>query len=281
VAALTSATGGRATAPVPPLAPAWSTISRVIEHRALQYRRTFRASIFSSFGVPLLFLTAMGLGLGGYVDANPDPTLEGLTYLQFLAPGLLAGSIMQAGSFEASFPILGGVQWNKIFHAMYATSLQPRDVAYGNIAWIAIRLTLIAVIFSVVIVGFGASRSPMLVLAIPVAVLTGLAFATPIAAFSATQRTPDRFAAIFRFGITPLFLFSGTFYPIESLPELIRPIAWISPLWHGVDACRMLMLDTLGRDPLLFTIHVAVLAAVTTIGSYAAARTIEARLVKG
>lgn len=281
MAAVTSARDRRSTVPVPPLAPAWATIGRVIEHRALQYRRTFRASIFSSFGVPLLFLTAMGLGLGGYVDANPDPTLQGLTYLQFLAPGLLAGSIMQAGSFEASFPILGGVQWNKIFHAMYATPIQPRDVAYGNIVWIAIRLTLVAVIFSGVIVAFGASRSPLLVAAIPVAVLTGLAFATPIAAFSATQRTPDRFSAIFRFGITPLFLFSGTFYPIENLPGIVQPIAWISPLWHGVDACRMLMLDTVGRDPLLFVIHLVVLAAITVIGAMAAARTIEARLVKG
>jgi lipooligosaccharide transport system permease protein len=204
-----------------------------------------------------------------------------LTYLQFLAPGLLAATVMQAASFEASFPILGGVQWNKIFHAMYATPLQPRDVAFGNIAWIAIRLTLISTVFAIVIVAFGASRSPMLVLAIPVAVLTGLAFATPIAAFSATQRTPDRFAAIFRFGITPLFLFSGTFYPIESLPSFLQPIAWISPLWHGVDACRMLMLDTIGRNPALFVAHIAVLAAIAVAGSLAAARTIEARLVKG
>src|SRR5262245_51730127 len=268
MAALTSARDRRATAPVPPLAPVWSTIGRVIEHRALQYRRTFRASIFSSFGVPVLFLAAMGLGLGGYVDANLDPTLGGLTYLQFLAPGLLAASVMQAGSFEASFPILGGVQWNRIFHAMYATPIQPRDVAYGNIAWIAIRLLLIATIFSIVIVAFGASRSlPGLVAAIPVSVLTGLAFATPIAAFSATQRTPDRFASIFRFGITPLFLFSGTFYPIESLPPLLQPIAWLSPLWHGVNACRMLMLDTVSLNPMLFVVHIVVLVSITAIGS--------------
>ena len=281
MATLTSAGERRTTAPVPPLAPAWSTIARVIEHRALQYRRTYRASLFSSFGIPVLFLAAMGLGLGGYVDQNPDPTIPGLTYLQFLAPGLLAATVMQAGSFEASFPILGGVQWNKIFHAMYATPIQPRDVAYGNIVWIAIRLALIAVTFSIVIVAFGASRSPMLVLAIPVAVLTGLAFATPIAAFSATQRTPDRFAAIFRFGITPLFLFSGTFYPIESLPSFLQPIAWLSPLWHGVDACRMLMLETVGRNPALFVVHIAVLVAITAIGARLAARTIEARLIKG
>ena len=278
---LTDTRGRAGTGHVPPLAPAWSTIARVVEHRALQYRRTFRASLFSSFGVPTLFLTAMGLGLGGYVDQNPDPSLEGLTYLQFLAPGLLAASVMQAGSFEAAFPILGGLQWNKIFHAMFATHIQPRDVAFGNIAWIGLRLTLVATVFAVVILLFGASRSPLLVLAIPVAVLTGLSFSTPIMAFTATQRTPDTFASLFRFGITPLFLFSGTFYPIESLPDLIRPIAWISPLWHGVDACRMLMLDTVGRDPVLFLVHIGVLATITLIGAILAARTIEARLVRG
>jgi lipooligosaccharide transport system permease protein len=112
-------------------------------------------------------------------------------------------------------------------------------------------------------------------------VLTGLSFSNPLMAFTATQRTPDKFAAIFRFGITPLFLFSGTFYPIENLPEIIRPIAWISPLWHGVDACRMLMLDTVGRDPVLFVIHIAVLAALAGIGLMLAARTFEARLVRG
>jgi lipooligosaccharide transport system permease protein len=280
MASLTDARG-RTRTPVPNLAPAWSTICRVIEHRALQYRRTFRASVFSSFGIPALFLTAMGLGLGGYVDQNPDPSLAGLTYLQFLAPGLLAATVMQSGTFEAAFPILGGLQWNKIFHAMFATPIRPWDITVGNIVWIALRLTLIAVVFSIVVIGFGASRSPLIVLAIPAAVLTGLAFATPMMAFTATQRTPDRFATLFRFGVTPLFLFSGTFYPIESLPSFLQPVAWISPLWHGVDLCRSLMLDTVGRNPALAVIHVAVLAAIALLGAWAATRTVEARLVKG
>jgi lipooligosaccharide transport system permease protein len=281
MASLTDAPDRRATAPVPPLAPTWSTMSRVIEHRLLQYGRTFRASLFSSFGIPVLFLAAMGLGLGGYVDQNPDPSLAGLTYLQFLAPGLLAATVMQTGSFEAAFPILGGLQWNKIFHAMFATPIRPRDIALGNIAWIGLRLTMVATVFALVIVGFGASRSPLIVLAIPAAVLTGLAFTTPIMAFTATQRTPDRFAAMFRFGITPLFLFSGTFYPIESLPAFLQPIAWLSPLWHGVDLCRALMLETVGRDPVLHLIHAGVLVAITIVGAWAATRTIAARLVKG
>jgi hypothetical protein len=175
MAALTDARG-RTTAPVPRLAASRVTISRVIEHRALQYRRTFRASLFSSFGIPVLFLTAMGLGLGGYVDQNPDPSLAGLTYIQFLAPGLLAATVMQAGSFEAAFPILGGLQWNKIFHAMFATPIRALDIVLGNLAWIALRLTMISVAFSIIVVAFGASRSPLIVLAIPAAVLTGLAF---------------------------------------------------------------------------------------------------------
>jgi lipooligosaccharide transport system permease protein len=262
-------------------APAWSTISRVIEHRAYQYRRTFRASLFGSFGIPALFLAAMGFGLGGYVDRSADAVLNGVSYLQFLAPGLLASSLMQTGSFEASFPILGGLQWSKIFHAMVATPLRGRDVALGNLAWIALRLTLVGAIFAFVIVLFGASRSPLIVLAVPVAVLTGIAFAAPIAAFTATQRTPDRFAALFRFGITPLFLFSGTFFPIESLPSFLQPVAWLSPLWHGVAVCRALMLGTIGDELLLAVVHVAVLVAITVVGCYAAIRTIDARLEKG
>jgi lipooligosaccharide transport system permease protein len=281
MAALSDARDRRATAPVPPAASTWSTVTRVVEHRLLQYRRTFRASLFSSFGIPILFLTAMGLGLGGYVDQTPDPVLGGLTYLQFLAPGLLAATVMQAGSFEAAFPILGGLQWNKIFHAMFATPIRPLDVALGNIVWIAIRMTLISIVFAIVIVAFGASRSPLIVLAIPAAVLTGLSFATPIMAFTATQRTPDKFASLFRFGVTPLFLFSGTFYPIESLPDVIRPIAWISPQWHGVDLCRALMLGTVERDPLLAVLHVGVLVSITILGAAAASRTIEARRGKG
>jgi lipooligosaccharide transport system permease protein len=259
----------------------WATAARVFEHRARQYRRLYRASLFGSFGIPALFLTAMGFGLGTYVDRTPDAVLAGVSYLQFLAPGLLAASLMQTGAFEAAFPILGGLQWNRIFHAMAATPLEGRDVALGNIAWITVRLTLVGTIFAAVIVAFGASRSWLIVFAVPVAVLTGLAFATPIMAFTATQRTPDRFAQIFRFGVTPLFLFSGTFFPIESLPTFLQPIAWLSPLWHGVAVARALMLGTIGDAPLLAAVHVLILVAIATIGALLAIRTIRERLKRG
>ena len=258
-----------------------STVGRVFEHRFLQYRRTFRSSIFSSFLSPALFLTAMGLGLGSYVSSSAVPALGGVSYLAFLAPGLLAATAMQAASFEATFPIMGGLVWNKVFHAMYATPISPRDIALGNLLWIVARLTFICAVFTLVIVLFGAAASPLVVLAIPAAVLTGMAFAAPIAAFSATQRTPDRFSWIFRFGITPLFLFSGTFFPLASLPAVLQPLAWLTPLYHGVALTRGLSLGTIGADPLFALVHLAALLAFLVVGTWAFLRTIERRLIRG
>ena len=258
-----------------------AALSHVLEHRAVQYRRTFRSSVFSSFLSPVLFLTAMGLGLGGYVDRSGGTALGGLTYLQFLAPGLLAATVMQAAAFEATFPIIGGLNWQRTFHAMYATPLSPRDIALGNLLWMAIRLGMIATVFTVVIIAFGAAHSPLVVLGIPVAVLTGMAFGAPIAAYSATQRTPNKFNVIFRFGITPLFLFSGTFFPIESLPGFLQPVAWLSPLWHGVDLTRGLVVGTLGQNPVAMLAHVIVLTTIVAVSTWAAVRTIERRLVRG
>ena len=267
------------------IARSYSGIGRVFEHRFIVYRRTFRASLFSSFLTPALFLTAMGLGIGGYVDrGGADPALGGVPYIAFLAPGLLVSSCMQAASFEATYPIMAGLVWNRIYHAMYATPLTPREIALGNIVWFGARLLLVAAVFTIVIVLFGAAVSPLIVLAIPVAALTGLAFATPIAAVSATQRTPDRFAAIFRFGITPLFLFSGTFYPVESLPAVVQPLAWITPLYHGVALARGLSLGTLGSPalpPALAVLHLVVLIGFTAVGTLLTIRMVGAKLVRG
>jgi len=256
-----------------------STVGRVFEHRFLQYRRTFRSSIFTSFVSPVLFLTAMGIGLGGYVSNSA--ALGGVPYLVFLAPGLLAATAMQSASFEATFPIMGGLVWNKVFHAMYATPITPRDIALGNLAWIVARLTLITSIFTLVIVLFGAAESPLIVFAIPAAVLTGMAFAGPIAAFSATQKTPSKFAAIFRFGITPLFLFSGTFFPISSLPAALQVVAWLTPLFHGVALTRGLSLGTIADEPVAAVIHVTYLTALAAVGAWLTIRNIRQRLVRG
>ncbi len=248
------------------------------EHQFLLYRRTWRGSIFGSFAQPFLFLVAMGVGLGSFVDKGGSAALGGIPYLQFLAPALLVSTVMQGSVFEATFPVLAGFQWVRRYHAMYATPLTPAAIAFGHLAWVATRATLVGTIFLGVSLLFGAARSPGFILLIPVATLTALAFAGPISAFMATQRDTTAFNAIWRFGITPLFLFSGTFFPTERLPDVIRPLAWLLPLWHGVDLGRALALGTVGDDPLRHLAHLAILVALAAIGVALTFRSFRRRL---
>jgi len=231
----------------------------VYEHQFLLYRRTWRGSIINSFFSPVLFLLAMGVGLGSFVDRSGGDALGGVSYLAFLAPGLLASTVMQTASFESTFPIMAGFVWIKRYHAMHATPIEPTEIALGQLAWSATRITLVGSIFVLVMGLFGAVASPLVLLAIPVATLTGLAFAGPITAYAATQKTMTSFNYIFRFGITPLFLFSGTFFPVEQLPLFLQPVAWLTPLYHGVALSRSLALGTAGAEPVVALVHLGVL----------------------
>jgi lipooligosaccharide transport system permease protein len=230
----------------------------------------------------VLFLLAMGIGLGAFVDRGAgSAALGGVPYVEFLAPALLVSTVMQGSVFEATFPILAGFHWIKRFHAMYATPLSPRDIALGNLLWTAFRLAMIATVFAVIVVILGAAASPAIVLGVPIAVLTGMSFAAPIAAFSATQRTPARFNVIFRFIITPLFLFSGVFFPIDTLPTFLHAVVWLSPLWHGVVLSRALVLGVPEMAPALVFVHLSILVAFVAVGTVAAVILIERRLVRG
>jgi len=254
--------------------------AHVLEHLLLLYRRTWRGSIFNSFLSPVLFLGAMGVGLGGYVDkaGGSAAGLGGVSYLAFLAPGLLAAGAMQTASGEASFPVMAAIEWVRQYAAMLATPITVRDIVIGQTAYFAIRLTLVSSIFVLVVVALGGAHSASIVLAVPSAVLTGLAFATPIAALSATLRSADKFNLLFRFGITPLFLFSCTFFPIEQLPPLIQPLAWITPLWHGVALTRGLALGTI--DGVGVLVHGTVLVVLAVGGLLLFDRALGRRLAR-
>ncbi len=238
-------------------------------HQLLLYRRTWRGSIFGNFAQPALFLLAMGVGLGTYVDRANSASMGGVSYLEFLAPALLASSVMQGSVFEATFPVLGGFHWIRRYHAMYATPLSPYAIAFGQLAWIATRATLVGAIFALVVILFRAAPTAGILLAVPVGTLTALAFAAPIAAFMTTQRDTAAFSNIWRFGITPLFLFSGTFFPIEQLPEQVRWVAWLLPLWHGVDVCRALSLGTFTQQLPLMIAHLVILGTAAVLGTIA------------
>jgi lipooligosaccharide transport system permease protein len=260
---------------------------RVLEHELLVYRRAWRGSVFSSFMSPALFLSAMGLGLGTLVDASggvgaagqgSTDILSSVPYIAFLAPGLLAAAAMQTAAIESTYPVMAGIVWLKSFHGMLATPIRIADIVIGKLIYIGLRLLLVSTVFFGVAVAFGAITRPDAVLAVPAAVLTGLAFAAPIAAFSATQKNDQGFTALFRFGVVPLFLFSGTFFPIEQLPAFLQPIAWLTPLWHGVSLCRSLVLGT--GEPLLMGIHLAYLGTMSAFGIAAALVTFRRRLMK-
>ncbi|HYC06902.1 MAG TPA: ABC transporter permease [Candidatus Binatia bacterium] len=252
---------------------------RVLEYSLIAYRRSYRASLFSSFVQPVLFLTAMGLGLGGIVDrSGATSALGGVSYLAFLAPGLLVAAGMQTAFTESTFPVVAGINWVRTYYAMIATPVTTGAVAAGQIGFILVRLALGATIFSVVMIGFGVVVSPgAFLIGIFASMLTGLAFATPICAFSATQRNGTSFNALFRFGMTPLFLFSGTFFPVERLPPLLQAVATLTPLYHGVALARGAALGTL--DPEAAAIHVTYLGVLAAIGFVACLYTFRRRLV--
>lgn len=249
----------------PPSAVASALV--VVEHWLMWYRRNWRSSLVSTLLQPLLMLVAFGIGLGALVEAGP--ATGGVPYLQFIAPGLLAMVAAQTGAGEASYPVHGKFKWERTYHAMVAAPLQPAHIAIGQLLWITARVAMVCVPYLVFIALFGGAASPWIVLALPVAVLCGVAIGAPVVAFAASLESEGAaFASMFRFVILPMTLFSGAFFPITQLPGWVRPLAWISPLWHGTELARGFALESLSPLPALG--HVACLAAFITVGAFAA-----------
>lgn len=249
----------------------------VFEHNLLGYRRTWRGSLLVSFIGPVFYLTAMGLGLGGLVNRGSGG-VAGVPYRDFLAPGLLVATAMQTAALEMTYPIMAKVVWWKTYDAVLASPLKVRDLVVGEIAWITARAGLVAVIFYAVMQAVGATRSPLAPLAIGAGVLTGVAFGAPIMAFTATQTRDTGFAALTRFVITPLFLFGGTFFPLDRLPLALQAVAWLTPPAHGIALSRGLVLGTITPGAAL--LHVLVAVVYIAAGTAAAVILLRRRMVK-
>jgi lipooligosaccharide transport system permease protein len=247
---------------------------RVYESWLMGYRRTWRGSVVSSVLNPVLYLTALGIGLGKLVNRG---NALGMPYIEFVAPGMLAVVAMQIGTFEASYPVMASIRWTRQYHAILATPLRIRDIVLGHQLYVASRVGAAAGIYLVALVAFDAIRSPWAVLAWPIAILLGLSFSAPVSAFSAWLKNEEGFNALFRFGITPLFLFSGTFFPLARLPHGIRELAYVTPLWHGVDLMRHLTLGTPHLWPSLG--HVSYMLLWFVAGLWLAERTHTKRLI--
>jgi lipooligosaccharide transport system permease protein len=256
------------------LAPA----ARVLQRNLWVYRRTWRGSILGSFLTPLLYLTAMGIGLGTLVTTSGRASFEGYAFVHFLGPGILAATCMQSAVFESTFPVLGKIAWRRNYEAMLATPLDVRHVLAGELLWIGFRVLTISSVFLVVLTLFGIPRWPVAILAIPAVILMGLAFSSVIIAFAATQRNGEGFSWVFRFVINPLFLFSGTFFPLTQLPAAVQWVAALTPLYHGVALVRGAVLAEpafLGAWP----IHILYLLGMLAIGWFVALRLLKRRLL--
>jgi len=249
---------------------------RSAEYWLTSYKRTWRGTAVSSVVQPVLFLTAMGLGLGTYVNGGTGE-VDGVRYAVWLAPGLLAASAMQTAMQETTWPVMGAIKWHRTYHGMLATPLSVGDVMVGHQLFVAFRVATVCTVFTLVTAALGFAHSPVgAVLGIPAALLTGVAFAAPIAAFSATQERDTGCSLLYRFGMIPLFLFSGTFFPVSQLPDAIRWLAYISPLWHGVSLCRGLALGSTGVA--LMLLNTLVLVTLTVAGMLVAHHNYRLRL---
>jgi lipooligosaccharide transport system permease protein len=239
---------------------------RAFEYHLLVYRRVWRGSFVTALLSPALFLAAIGLGLGQLVDDGGEASglIAEFGYAAFLAPGLLAATAMQVGGGEATWPVMGCLKWAGTYKAQAATPLSPTHIAVGHQLYLWFRSLLTSVLLFVVIVAFGTVESWWGVLAVPAAALCGAAFTGPVAAFAVTREREISFSAIQRFVVVPMFLFAGTFFPVDQLPGWMQPVAYVTPLFHGVELCRGLCLGTIELLPAIG--HTAYLLAWAVAG---------------
>lgn len=248
----------------------------VAAHWLLKYRRVWIGSAITSFLSPLLYLAGMGFGLGLLVDQESGG-IGGVPYVVFIAPGVLAATTLQVAAGETTFSVMGAIKWQPIYHGMLATPLRVVDVVRGHLAFVLLRVLMAAVVFVVVAAALGLVRSPWGLLAVPVAALGGMAFAACCYAYSASLTNDQGLVLMFRFVVMPMTLFSGTFFPIEQLPGWLQPVAWATPLWHAVDACRAFMTGRV--DVASVAVHVLYLLVWLVAGYVVAVRVLRRRMV--
>ena len=253
-------------------------VLRQAEYWITVYRRTWKGSAITSFVTPLLYVGAMGLLLGGFIDQGGAELDGAPSYLAFIAPGLLAAHVMQTAAGETMWPVMGMIKWNKTYYGMIATPLGIADIVAAHLLFVLFRVATTSAVFMVVLAFFDVYASwGGALAAFLVQVLVGLAFASVIYGYSAGLTTEAGFALVYRLGVVPLFLFSGAFFPIGNLSAPLEWLARITPLWHGVDLTRMLTLGNV--DGAAALVHVTYLAVMAAAGWWWSVRRLRGRLV--
>lgn len=254
---------------------ATAPITRVLQREVVVWRRFWRSTLVFNFINPLMFLAALGLGLGSMVEQSSGD-VAGLPYIAFITPGLMAAGALQAAALNSLWPIMGGIKWMGTFQAMVSSPITPAAVYGGEVVWNVARSTLGAVMFLAAAGLLGGVPSAWGVLAVPAAALCSLSVAAPLTAWAAKQETDVPFSVVARLGIVPIFLFSGTFFPVDQLPSGFRPLVALSPLWYGVELSRDATTGT--WRPLAQSLHILVLVVMTAAGWRWGTRTFTERL---
>ena len=246
---------------------------RVVEANARSYRRVWKGTVVTAFVNPVLFLLAMGQGLGSMVEQG----IGDVSYIAFIAPGLMATAAMQTAALESTWPVMAGMKWQKTYHGTLATPVGTADIVAGTLMWIAVRSAMACAAFALVSGALGAADLNRMIAAVPAGILTGMAFAAPLLAFTAIAKNENRLSSIFRFAIVPMFLFSGTFFPVAQLPGWLQPVAYFTPLWHGVDLARSIAIGVSSDTSAI--VHVAYLCLWAAGGWWAATKAFRRALV--
>lgn len=241
------------------------------EHQLRSMRRYGSVLVVNAVGEPLVYLLAMGLGLATLIGGGTSAeVLGGATYMQFIAPALLASSALMTASVEFSYPVMDGFKWQRTYYAPQATPVSPAQIATGHLTAVSLRFLAQAVVFYLIMMAFGATDSPWSWLQVFSATLGGLAIGAWIMAFAASIRDEKgQFALLQRFVVMPLFLFSATFYPLTQLPLSLQWIGWISPQWHAAQLGRVLSYG-MENPAWLTAVHVLYLAALAASGALVA-----------
>jgi len=253
----------------------------VAEYRIRQMSKWLGAIISVSFGNPIIYLLAVGIGVGSLVDSNTGGNgIYGVSYITFLAPALLATAAIQAAMDETSFPTLEGFVWNKSFFGMNSTQLTAGQIVNGIMIAAFVRAFLTSAAYLVVLWVFGAVTLTAMPLLFLVASFAGMSFgALMLAATSFVKEDDGFFAIVARFVVAPMFLFSGTFYPLEQMPIFLQWIGWISPLWHSTNFARSVSFG-LEVPGWLMIVHVSFLVISLVAGMIIARRQFASRLLK-
>ena len=253
----------------------------VAEYRLFSMSKWMGSMISFGLGNPIIYLVSIGLGIGALVDANTGGQgIDGVSYIEFVAPALLATAAINSLQDEVTFPTMQGFVWDKMFFAMNNTPITARQIANGIMTTATIRGIFTVILYEAVLLVFGAiplsSALPLFLTSIFAALAFGAAM---LAVTVRIENDTTLFAIIGRFVIAPMFLFSGTFYPLDQMPIYLQWIGWISPMWHSTQLGRFLSYG-MPLELWQLAMHATFLATVFVIGMLFAYPKFESRLQK-